>query len=285
MLFPLILTVVIACQVQSLAVPNIAGCAIEYLNRNQIIDFTNETESFEADCEVLVTAEITKFYDDLHNLILSGVNVENLENSNFVNHERCILSKLKHFNVSDLYLKGIAYHKLEKAHRSDHLFNQRMTSQQILVLYALQLCEPRSFYARHAEKIFSLNMKTSDEQAHCLLSYLNAHNSGRYQLGDEIALVQALGVEQCNDIVESFNRKYYNVIDRARGFSIFGLNPKKVIKCRASNDKTLLHHMMKLTIFPRLTFTPEQMEQEKINFFSIAQDSARNFFHCIAMYD
>lgn len=246
---------------------------------------SGEVEAIEDDCEVFVTTEITKFYDDIYNLINSGVNIENLENSNFVNHEKCIMEKLKQFNVSDIYLKGIAYHKLEKGHRSDHSFNQRMTSQQILALYALQVCEPRSFYARNAEKIFTMNMRTSNAQAHCLLNHLNENSVVPYQFSDDTALATDLDPENCEEIVRNFVKRYYNVIDRARNFSIFGLNPTKAMKCRASNDKTLINHMILLTLFQRLTFSTEQIEQEKVRFFDIAKDSAQSFFQCISMYD
>lgn len=267
------------------SVHSLAGCAIEYLHNKQIISSQpGETESSSDDCEISVASEITKFYDEIYNLVESGVNVENLENANFVTHKHCIMQKLREFNVSDVYLKGIAYHKLERGHRSDHSFNTRLTSQQILALYALQLCDPRSFYARHAEKIFTLNMRTTNEQAYCLLNHLNANGVDvPYQFSDGTA--PDFDASSCIEVLRNFVRRYYNVIDRARSFSIFGLNPAKAMKCRASNDQNLINHMIFLTIFPRITFTPHQIELEKIKFFDIARESAQSFFQCISEYD
>lgn len=279
----------IAIEVGGVSVPSLSGCAIEYLTNHNIINSTNDDEQgalLVDDCDAKIELEITKFHDEIQNLIANGVNVENLENSNFVNHEVCIIGKLKHFNVSNLFLKGIAYEKLNKVHRSEHSFNLRMSSQQILLLYALQVCEPRSFYARHAEKIFTMNMRTTSAQAHCLLKHLNENSVDEpYQFGDNTESIADLQAHKCDDIVRNFIKKYYNVIDRARSFSIFGLNPAKAMQCRMTNDKNLINHMILLTIFPRLSFTPEQIELEKLRFFEIARDSAKSFFQCISMYD
>lgn len=284
-----LLTVIIAVGVGGVSVPTLSGCAIEYLTNHNIINSTGDDEHgalFVEACDAKIELEITKFHDEIQNLIASGVNVENLENSNFVDHEACIIGKLKLFNVSNLFLKGIAYEKLNKVHRSEHSFNLRMSSQQILLLYALQVCEPRSFYARHAEKIFTMNMRTTSAQAHCLLKHLNVNSADEpYQFGDNTESIGDLQAHNCDDIVRNFIKKYYNVIDRARSFSIFGLNPAKAMQCRMSNDKDLINHMILLTIFPRLTFSLEQIELEKLRFFEIARDSAQSFFQCISMYD
>lgn len=281
-----LLVVLLSVTCRGVSVHSLAGCAIEYLNNKQIISSQpRETESSE-DCEISVETEITKFYDEIYNLVESGVNVENLENANFVTHKHCIMQKLRAFNVSDLYLKGIAYHKLDRGHRSDHSFNTRMTSQQILALYSLQLCDPRSFYARHEEKIFKLNMRTTNVQAYCLLNHLNANGADvPYQFSDGNAPVVDFDASACIEVLRNFVRRYYNVIDRARSFSIFGLNPAKAMKCRASNDRNLINHMIFLTIFPRITFTSDQIELEKAKFFDIARESAQSFFQCISEYD
>ena len=261
----------------------IAHCAIEYLTHHNI---ENTTKTIDSDCDEKISSEITNFYDEIQNLITTGVNVENLDNDIFIKEEKCIIETLRIFNVSHLYLKGIAYAKLNKVHRSDHSFNTRMSSEQILLLYALQVCEPRSFYARHAEKIFTLNMRTTKQQAHCLLKHLNENSVGAaYQFSDDTDPIEDLQAHKCDDIIRNFTKKYYNVIDRVRSFSIFGLNPAKAMECRMNNDKNLINHMILLTIFPRLQFTSEDIELEKLRFFEIARDSAKTFFHCISLYD
>lgn len=288
MVFRVVRVVLVALlfEIGCIPVPDIGGCAIDYLSLNEMLNSTAENESFEDDCDARIVAETQKFYDDIQNLIASGVNVDNLDNINFVNHESCIISTLRHFNVSSLYLKGIAYQKLERVHHSEHSMNLKMTSQQILLLYSLQVCEPRSFYARHAEKIFTMNMRTTNAQAHCLLNHLNENSTGElYQFSEETESIGDLEAQKCNEIVRDFTRKYYNVIDRARNFSIFGLHPENAMKCRASNDKSLINHMILLTIFPRLSFTSDQKELEKVRFFEIARGSAKSFFKCIDMYD
>lgn len=276
----------IAIKSGAVTVPSLAGCAIGYLTHHNLINTSESETVVDDDCDAKISSEITNFYDEIQNLITSGVGVEHLDNSNFVEHEKCIMEKFEHFNVSRLYLKGIAYTKLNRVHRSDHSFNTRMTSEQILLLYALQVCEPRSFYARHAEKIFSLNMRTTKQQAHCLLNHLNANSVGAsYQFSEDTESIGDLQAHKCDEIVRNFIKKYYNVIDRARSFSIFGLNPAKAMECRMSNDQNLINHMILLTIFPRLQFTPDEIELEKLRFFEIARDSARTFFHCISLYD
>jgi hypothetical protein len=286
MVFCVIFLMGFLVQIGCTPVPDLGRCAIDYLSRDETINSTAESEIFEDDCDARIEVETQKFYDDIQNLIASGVNVDNLDNKNFVNHEKCIIETLRHFNVSSLYLKGIAYQKLNRVHQSEHSMNLKMTSQQILLLYSLQVCEPRSFYARHAEKIFTMNMRTTNAQAHCLLNHLNENSVGEpYQFTEEIESIGDLDVHKCNEIVREFTKKYYNVIDRARNFSIFGLHPEKAMKCRASNDKNLINHMILLTIFQRLTFTPDQIESEKLRFFEIAEGSAKSFFTCIEFYD
>lgn len=282
-IFCVLLSIVI--ESGGVSVTGLSGCAIEYLSQHNLIN-TSKSDSIEDDCDAKISLEVRKFYDEIQNLITSGVNVENLDNYNFVAHEKCIMGKLEHFNVSHLYLKGIAYTKLNKVHRSDHSFNSRMTSEQILLLYALQVCEPRSFYARHAEKIFTMNMRTTQQQAHCLLNHLNQHSTGApYQFKEERESFSDLQPHNCDEIMRNFIRKYYNVIDRARSFSIFGLNPAKAMECRMNNDQDLIDHMILLTIYPRLQFTAEEKENERIRYIDIARDSAKTFFHCISLYD
>lgn len=261
-------------------------CAVEYLTSRNIIVNASESLSGNNDCDAKIENEIAKFYDEVRELIASGVNVDNLENNNFVNYEDCIVGTLKLYNVSDLYLKGLAYKKLNKVHLSFHSFNSKMTSQQILLLYALQVCEPRSFYARHAEKIFTMNMRTTNAQAHCLMNHLNENSvDAPYQFGDGEQAIGEMQAFECDAIMKGFVKNYYNIIDRTRSFSIFDLNPTGAMKCRATNDKNLINHMILLTLFPRLKFTSEQIELEKIRFFEIARDSARSFFECISLYD
>lgn len=268
-------------------VPELSGCAVDYLTTRNIIANASESQTQGDDCDAKIEKEIAKFYDEVRELIVSGVNVDNLENSNFVNYENCIVGTLKLYNVSDLYLKGIAYERLNKVHRSFHSFNSKMTSQQIILLYALQVCEPRSFYSRHAEKIFTMNMRITTAQTHCLMNHLNEHSiDAPYQFNsDNEESIGDLQSFECDAIMKAFVKNYYNIIDRTRSFSIFGLNPAAAMKCRASNDKNLINHMILLTLFPRLRFTSEQMELEKIRFFEIARDSARSFFECISLYD
>lgn len=268
------------------SIPNLSGCAVEYLSRHNLINTTAESETIDEDCDAIISSEITKFYNEIQNLITSGVNVDNLDNFNFVAHEKCIMERLEHFNISHLYLKGIAYAKLNKVHRSDHSFNIKMTSEQILLLYALQVCEPRSFFARHEKNIFSMNMRTTKQQDYCLLNHLNENSVGAsYQFAEETESIADLQPHICDDIIRNFIRKYYNVIDRTRSFSIFGLNPAKAMECRMSHDKNLIDHMILLTIFSRLQFSSEEIELEKLRFFEIARDSAKIFFHCISLYD
>lgn len=288
MVFRLFCLLALLTVIEGVSVVGLPGCAIEYLTHRKLINSTSvDIEVINDNCEALIALEIPKFYDETRNLITTGVNVDNLENFNFVNHETCIIGKLQHYNVSDLFLKGVAYQELNKVHRSDHSFNLKMTSEQILLLYALQVCEPRSFYARHAEKIFTMNMRTTSAQAHCLLNHLNENSVDEppYQFSDTTESIGDLQAHNCDEIVRAFIKKYYNVIDKARSFSIFGLNPVKAMKCRMTNDKDLINHMILLTIFPRLQFTPEKIDLEKIKFFEIARDSAKSFFKCISLYD
>lgn len=257
--------------------PDLSSCAIEYLTNRNIIANASESQTVDDDCDAKIEREIARFYDQVRELIS--------DDAKFVNYESCIVETLEFYNVSDLYLKGLAYQKLNKLHRSYHSFNSNMTSQQILLLYALQVCEPRSFYARHAEKLFSMNMRTTSAQAHCLMHHLNENSfDAPYQFGDGESIGN-LKAYECDSIMKNFVKNYYNIIDRARSFSIFDLNPSSAMKCRQKNDKNLINHMILLTLVPRLRFTAEQIELEKIRFFEIARDSARSFFECISFYD
>jgi hypothetical protein len=266
-------------------------CEIEYLTHHNIINITtanNDSERVEDNCDAKIQTEITKFYEGIQSLITNGVGIENLDNSDFFTHEKCIMQNLRFFNVSDMFLKGIAYQKLGKVHKSDHSYNLRMTSVQILLLYALQVCDPRTFYKRNEEKIFSMNMRIDDDQAVCLLNHLNENNADEpYQFREKIESIVVAGdsAAKCHAIVKKFVKNYYYVLDRVRSFSVFNLNPAQAVKCRTFNDKSLIENIMLLTIFHRLNFTSHQMEVEEARFYEIAKGTAKSFFHCISMYD
>lgn len=286
----IILLLSITLGIGGVSVPGLSECAVEYLTHRNIINSTTANDVSERvgdNCDAKIQTETTKFYGDIQRLITAGVNVDHLDNSDFVVHEKCIIQNLRHFNVSDLFLKGIAYQKLDKVHHSDHSFNLRMTSPQILLLYALQVCDPQSFYKRHAEKIFSMNMRTTNEQAICLLNHINENNADQpYQLSDRIqSTVDDAPYSKCAAIVNKFIKNKYHVLDRTRNFSLFNLNPAKAIKCRASNDKSLIDNIMLITIFNRLKFTLDEIEAEKAKYYEIARVSSESFFHCIFEYD
>jgi hypothetical protein len=270
------------------SVPSFDECVDEYLTHRNIINTTvpgEDNRQVGRDCVVKIETEVAKFHDDIERLIRTGAKIDHLENSAFVTHEKCIMENLRHFNVSDMFLKGLNYQKLAKLHHSDHNYNQRMSSQQILLQYALQVCDPRSFYKRNEENLFKMNMRTTDEQAICLLNYINENISAEtYKFSDKID--QDFESEaNCTAIVRKFIQKYYYVLDRQRSFSVFGLNPTGAIKCRTSNDKSLIDNILLLTIFNRLQLTPDEVQAEKARFYEIARHSARSFFQCISMYD
>lgn len=272
------------------SIPSLAECAVDFLTHRNITNTTTSDDDIERvgdNCDANIQTAITKFYDDTESLITTGVNVEHLENSDFVTHKECIMKNLRYFNVSDMFLKGIAYQKLDKVHQSDHSYNLRMTSQQILLLYALQVCDPRSFYRRHANKIFSMNMRPTNEQAICILNHLNENNADEsYQFRDESeSIVVGDSDAKCRTVVKKFVKTYYYVLDRARNFSVFNLNPAEAIKCRTSNDKSLIDNIMLLTIFHRLKLTQDELEAEEVKFYEIARASAKSFFQCFSMYD
>jgi hypothetical protein len=267
-----------------MSVPTLAECTIDFLTHHNIINTSKEIP-YVSECDAIITTEIDKFYENIQDLILKGVNVDNLEDESFRHHNICIVNMLKEYNVSELYLKGIAYQKLDRVHKSDHFTNQKHTSQQILLMYALQKCDPRSFYHRHHD-LFSRNTRATNEQAKCLLNYLNENKVDEpYQFTDNIDSVSNLRDDQCSSYIMTLIKSYYIVLDRARKFSVFNLNPSKAMQCRASYDKNLIDNMILLHIFRRIQFTNEQYEREITRFYEIASESAKNFFQCILMYD
>jgi hypothetical protein len=268
-----------------MSVPSLAECTIDYLTYRNVINTSREIR-YVNECDAIITTEVDKFYENIQESIVKGVNVDNLNDENFRTQSKCIVDSLKRFNVSELYLKGIAYQKLDKVHKSDHFTNHKHTSQQILLMYALQFCDPKSFYQRHQEQMFSLNMRTTNEQAKCLLNHVNDNRvDDPYQFKENIESVSDLDTVTCSTIVRQFIKNYYYVLDRARSFSIFNLNPSKAMQCRASYDKNIIDNMILLTILRRIEFTKEQYDNEIQRFYDIAGESARNFFQCILMYD
>lgn len=121
-----------------MSVPNLTECTIEYLTYHNVINVSREIRNIDA-CDAIIKAEINSFYDNIQETIAKGVNFDDLKDDYFRFHNVCIVKHLRDFNVSDLYLKGIAYQKLDKTHKSDHSFNHKHSSQQILLMYALQV--------------------------------------------------------------------------------------------------------------------------------------------------
>lgn len=280
----LILIVAIANQIGGVSVPTLADCAVEFVNETS----TDDDSRISSECDALLSLESSKFYDDIQNLIRNGVNVDHLENSFFEAQETCIMDTLRQFNASNLYIKGVAYKHSQKVRpHTNNGYHDRRTSEQILILYSLQVCEPRSFYKRNAERIFTMNSRTTNEQANCLLNHLNKENYAdeHYQFSDTVAPIGESDLSNCDAIVKTFERKYYNVLDRARNFALFNLHPAEAIKCRAKNDKRLISNMLLLSILERLKFTDQQVEIEKERFFDIARETALSFFKCSSLYD
>lgn len=106
-------------------------------------------------------------------------------------------------------------------------------------------------------------MRTTNEQAKCLLNHLNDNKVDEpYIFTDNIDQVAELDPTACSTTLRNFIRSYYFVLDRARSFSLFNLNPSKAMQCRASYDKNLIDNMILLTIFQRIQFTSEQYQRE-----------------------
>jgi hypothetical protein len=136
-LFALSLLMIVDISV-GMSVPNLAECTIEYLTYRNVINASREVRHID-ECDAIIKEEIDKFYDNIQETIAQGVNLDDLKDDYFRLHNVCIVKHLRDFNVSDLYLKGIAYQKLDKTHKSDHTYNHKHSSQQILLMYALQV--------------------------------------------------------------------------------------------------------------------------------------------------
>lgn len=257
---------------------------IELLTQSNV-DVNGGAIEFPDECDSKIQMEIRAFYEEIEKSIDSGMNIENLENSEFVAHKNCIKNVLQKYNVTSLFFKGLVQQKLNKIHKSLHAFNSKMTSQQILILFALQLCEPQSFYPKNFERLITVDMKTTRAQSYCLLNHLNhgLDPENHYQMNVEH--FDIIDDNKCEEIIKNFQQKYYYVIDRARSFSVFGLDPHLVMDCRAKHDTKLLENMFFLTIFAKLNLTSQQIEGERINFYDIAKESAKHFFECINLYD
>lgn len=268
-----------------MSVPTLAECTIDYLTHRNIINTSKEIP-YVSECDAIISTEIDKFYENIQESIVKGVNVDNLEDDFFRAHNNCIVSMLREFNVSELYLKGIAYQKLDRVHKSEHFTNQKHTSQQILLMYALQKCDPRSFYYQRHQDLLTANWRTTNEQAKCLLKHINENKVDEpYHFIENLDSVPNLEDAECSAVIRRFIKSYYFILDRSRKFSIFNLDPSKAMQCRASYDKNLIDNMILLTIFRRIQFTNEQYEREITRFYEIASESAKNFFQCILMYD
>lgn len=106
-------------------------------------------------------------------------------------------------------------------------------------------------------------MRTTNEQAKCLLNHINDNQVDEpYQFAENLESIADLDAVKCSSIVRQFIKNYYFVLDRARSFSLFNLNPSKAMQCRASNDKNLIANMILLTIHHRIRFTDEQYQRE-----------------------
>lgn len=261
------------------SVPSLADCSEEFIKRS------NVTIERDDRCDAIISSEVKRFYDEIHNWIENGVNA-NVDNRHFVEHEQCIINNLRHFNVTDLFFKGIAYRSLNSVYPADYSVELILKSKLVL-LYALQLCEPRTLYERYPERITNFkSLRVSNAQARCLLNHVN-ENSVRepYQFENNTEPSDSLDLKKCFEVVRMFIRKYYYVLDLTRSVSIFGLKPSKVLRCREDRDKSYIDNIILLTIFRRLSLTPEQHESEMERYFEIAKDEARNFFLCMPMYE
>lgn len=259
----MVLMVAVA-KIDSASLPSSAECAIDYLNFHES---SNETTKFNHVCSEIISSEVEKFYDEFQNL------------SEILTNRDCINENLRHFNVSDVFLKGMAHQELNKAYS----LNTKMLSQRIILAYAKQLCNPHQY---QAEIVSTLNMRTTQEQANCLLNHLNENSVHTgYQFKDDAELMNHLDALRCGVIINGFVQLYYNILDTSRSFSIFGLNPLKVVQCRRGKDKALINNMMFWTIFPRLQLSPEQKSVEEIRYYDVARETSLNFFECISLYD
>jgi hypothetical protein len=264
-------------------------CLVHYLNHRKIINVITvdgDRELVGGNCDVNILTVVTKFYDDVQNLIRNGVNIEHLDSSDFLNNKKCIMQNLKYFNVSDLFLKSIAYQKLGKIYHSENSKN-KITSEEFLLLNALEVCNPRSFYKKHETNIFSLNNRTNDEQAICFLNYLNKNSKEPYDFHEKIETTAEAGDSgaMCDTIIKKFVTNYNKFLHRVRSIPMFDLSPNEVIKCRALDDKSLIDNIMLLTIFDRLNLSLQQKEIEDSRFYEIARKTAKSFFHCIFLYN
>lgn len=140
-----------------MSVPNLADCTIEYLTYHNVINASREVRLID-ECDAIIKAEIDNFYANIQETIVQGVHLDDLKDDYFRLHNVCIVKHLRDFNVSDLYLKGIAYQKLDKTHKSEHTFNHKHSSQQILLMYALQV--------RHKQQIWK---KQYNYQVQCVM--------------------------------------------------------------------------------------------------------------------
>lgn len=77
--------VLFTIEIGGVTVPNFVSCAVEYLNARNL-----NTRNARSECDIKISSEITKFSDKIRDR--SRANFDNLENPEFVAHERCIIT-------------------------------------------------------------------------------------------------------------------------------------------------------------------------------------------------
>lgn len=260
-----------------ISVATLADCAANHLLLKHGTVATIGSDKLDSTCEQIVSLEIVKFYEYIRNWITSRIGDENLANGHIKDYEKCIVKTLLHYNVTDIFLKGIANKYRHGDHTNIDTVSLWRGSEQIL-WNALQFCEPKTIYV-----FVNFNMPITNAKANCLLAHLNANSVEPYQFSNNTDSNDGI---DCGKEVATFIRQYYNLLDLKRGISVFDLrNTAKVKDCRRSKDKNLIDNIILLSIFSKLKMTDNRREQEKARFFKIARDQAEHFFECINLFD
>lgn len=224
-------------------------------------------------CNILIGNITTEFRKDIVALMTAE------------DDQKCILNVFDHYNITELFLKGLEHHLKSNEPNIDAYETDVDESTSALLKSAKVLCTADSTFRENFDEFFNMSVKHpgADEsnEDRCVKKYFidsNLFDPSEYNVD-----VSSINANNCEEIVKGLEESFNMKDDDEAANTFYGLSAVKAFKC--ASDKYAEHKVVQnlylLQVLVKLDLSQKQINNLRDNYVKWMTSSVRFLLECI----
>lgn len=240
-------------------------CVEGYFSGQPLDSFREDIES----CDVMVKNYKIDFENDV--LLHMGLS----------ENRTCIMKNWDEYKITDIYLKGLAYHL--SSDRQRIYFNIEVSVSKSTILgYIKYICNTEGYYNNYFDGLFKsdddklIPKKLDPKTIQCA-----ARNYVQKKIIDPVKYkidLQSLESYDCSAVCLLSCRSFYRQLLRPK--SIFGLLSDSIQTCMLSTNSELIDHIMSIEVLSYYKIDKDEIGELRKKYIQSMVSVFRNYFEC-----